>query len=135
MLNQLIATADRYINYQMAVVGSLLLGGLVFMINYSHGYTGALTAALKQACYTFFFAGFITQNNERMSNRGNSRTIAFSKAVTSSSILAIGCTLMLHELKGTPEPFFSTIPTIVMAPPGFAFLAWREQKKSNHWSN
>lgn len=39
---------------------------------------------------------------------------------------------LLHSIKGTPEPFYSTIPTIILAPPGFASLAWKFEKKTSN---
>ena len=40
---------------------ALVMGSLVALINASHGALATATAAGKQAVYTFFFAGLITQ--------------------------------------------------------------------------
>ena len=41
--------------------------------------------------------------------------------------MAVGFTYLVHSLKGTPEPFLSTLPTMVIAPPAFVWLAWKRQ--------
>ncbi|OUR97589.1 hypothetical protein A9Q81_13015 [Gammaproteobacteria bacterium 42_54_T18] len=120
----------RFLNVRMAIVGSLLLGSLVFYINYSYGIIDVKYAALKQACYTFFVAGLITRLNETIARSASGRWRALCLATISSSFMSIGLTLGLHNLRGTPEPLLSTVPTILLAPPGFAILAWREQRKT-----
>lgn len=119
------AWLSRHINYRMAFAGAGVLGTVVFAINLAHGIPLALIAAGKQALYTFLVAGFITRNNERLARRGNHGLLALVVAVTVSSLLAIGLTFCVHSLKGTPEPWLSTLPTVLMAPPGFLLLAWR----------
>jgi ABC-type Mn2+/Zn2+ transport system permease subunit len=122
---------DTYVDYTAATIASLLLGGIVFGINYSHGPVGASTAALKQAAYTFFIAGLITRNNENLALKFNNRITSLIIAVTVSSCLAIGLTFLMHSMKGTPEPLYSTIPTILMAIPGFTILGWRKQREQS----
>lgn len=106
---------------------ALFLGIVVFVINYPHGALAALPAALKQAAYTFFVAGFIVRLCENLVNNLSLGILAFPMSVIIPSSIAIGLTFLLHNLKGTPEPFHSTIPTIIMAPPSFAVWAWRSR--------
>jgi hypothetical protein len=113
----------RYIDYGMAWKGALFLGLAVWAINLSHGPLAALPAALKQATYTYFVAGFITRLCENLAVAIENRPVALAVAVAVPSCIAIGLTTLLHTLKGTPEPLTSVIPTAVAAPPGFLWYA------------
>ena len=119
---------DAHIDYTSAAAGAVVLGGVVFWINHEHGVSGATTAALKQATYTFFAAGFIAKNNERLACRLDNKALSLLLAVGVSSSIAIALTYLVHSLKGTPEPLLSTVPTMLMAPPGFLALGWRARK-------
>ncbi len=120
----------RYIDYRMAWLGAGFMGFIVFLVNLTHGPAGALVAAGKQAFYTFFFAGLITRAAENLAVRYTNRRTSLTLACVLPSLLAVGFTYLLHSLKGTPEPFLSTVPTIVLAPPGFI---WWGRKKRNAW--
>lgn len=129
MLRRSKALLDAHIDYTSAAAGALVLGSVVFWINHGHGLAGASTAALKQATYTFFAAGFIAKNNERLACRWPSVPRSLLLAVTVSSSIAIGLTYLVHSLKGTPEPLLSTVPTMLFAPPGFLALGWRARRQ------
>jgi len=120
----------RHVDISTAWKASLFLGALVFAINVSHGAWAALPAALKQAAYTFFAAGFIVRLCENLVMNKSLGLMAFPLAVIIPSATAIGLTFLVHSLKGTPEPFHSTIPTILMAPPSFVVWAWRCRKQT-----
>jgi hypothetical protein len=116
---------DRYIDYRGAWLGATIMGLVVFLVNLSHGFQGASVACMKQATYTFFFAGLITRLNENLALMESNRWVAIVLAGSVSSSMAIGFTYLVHSLKGTPEPFLSTLPTMVIAPPAFIWLAWK----------
>lgn len=118
---------DANIDYGSAVAAAGLLGGIVFWINHDHGNALATTAALKQGTYTFFVAGFIAKNNERLVLRWR-KPWGLPAAAFVSSCIAVGLTFLVHSLKGTPEPLHSTLPTLLMAPPGFLALGLRARK-------
>lgn len=122
---------NHYVNFKLGLAGGLFLGCVVFYINLSHGYPLALAAASKQAAYSFLFAGLITRNNEKLALRGEQSWLTVIFAAGISSSIAIGLTFIVHNLKGTPEPLMSTLPTMLTAPFSFAALAWREQQKTN----
>jgi hypothetical protein len=109
----------RYIDYGMAWKGALFLGVVVWLINLPHGPLAALPAALKQGCYTYFVAGFITRLCQTLAVRIRRRALALSLAVLVPSAIAISLTLLLHTIKGTPETIQSTLPTLLSAPPAF----------------
>lgn len=110
---------SRYIDYSMAWKGALFLGVLVWLINAPHGPLAALPAAMKQAAYTYFVAGFITRLCQTLAIRLHPRTFALLVAVLVPSCIAVGLTYLIHSMRGTPEPIRSTIPTILTAPPAF----------------
>jgi hypothetical protein len=118
----------RYVDIATAWKAALFLGVVVFAINMSHGVWAALPAALKQAAYTFFAAGFIVRLCENLVVKKALGVIAFPLAVIIPSLVAIGLTFLVHSLKGTPLPLHSTIPTMLMAPPAFMVWAWRSKK-------
>ena len=130
MLKGLRSTLGAHIDYRGAIVGATLLGAIVFWLNRSHGASPAATAALKQATYTFFVAGFIVKNNERLALKRPEPVVSLVVAVTVSSCLAVGLTFFVHSLKGTPEPLLSTLPTALIGPPGFLVLAWRARRQA-----
>ncbi len=111
----------RFIDYRSAWIAALLLGVIVWLINLSHGALAALPAALKQASYTFFVAGFITRLCETLAIRISRTSLALFLAVLIPSSIAIGLTFLMHSLKGTPEPLYSTVPTLLIAPPCMFF--------------
>lgn len=130
MLRRVKAALDAHIDYRGAVIGATLLGAIVFWLNRSHGAPLAATAALKQATYTFFVAGFIVRNNERLALRRAAPAVSLLLATAVSSCLAVGLTFLVHSLKGTPEPLLSTLPTALLGPPGFLVLGWRARREA-----
>lgn len=109
------------------------MGLIVGFVNTGFGWWPALTAAMKQAAYTFLFGGMLIKLLYSMAGRIKNR---FSGVLISSvavSLLTILLVFLLHSMKGTPKPFESTIPTIILAPPGFFALAWR--KRNVHATN
>lgn len=117
-----------HVDVSTAWKAALFLGIVVYAINFSHGALAALPAALKQAAYTFFVAGFILRLCEKLSVNTALGALALPLAVLIPSSIAIGLTYLMHSLKGTPEPFYSTVPTILMAFPSFAVWAYRARK-------
>ena len=113
---------SRYIDYSMAWKGALFLGASVYLINLSHGPWAALPAALKQAAYTYFVAGYVTRLCQTLAIRLEPASVALGMAVLVPSCIALGLTYLIHSLKGTPEPAQSTLPTLLTAP--LAFFWW-----------
>lgn len=120
----------RYVDYATAWKAALVLGAVIWLINLPHGPIAAMPAALKQAAYTFFVAGFVVRLCENLAVRFQHRTIALLLATLLPSAVAIGLTYCLHSVKGTPEPLYSTIPTMLIAPPSFLVWGWRKRKAS-----
>lgn len=122
------AFGARYIDHKTAWKAALVLGGVIWLINLPHGALAALPAAAKQSAYTFFVAGFIVRWCETLALRFDRKLVAISLATLLPSSVAIGLTYLVHSLKGTPEPLFSTIPTMILAPPSFLVWSLRSRK-------
>ncbi len=135
MLTRIRRTLDANIDYGSAIMAALFLGTVVFCLNYAHGAARAVPAALKQATYTFFVAGFIVKNNERLARRLARRlaspAASLLLAATVSSCLAVGLTFLVHSARGTPEPVLSTLPTALIGPPAFLLLGWRARRATS----
>lgn len=119
----------KYVDVSTAWKAALFLGLVVYAINFSHGALAALPAALKQAIYTFLVSGFIIRLCENVIHQVRPMFIAWPLAILLPSAIAVGLTFLMHSLKGTPEPFYSTLPTILITPPAFAVWAWRSLKQ------
>ena len=114
----------------MGFIGAIIMGGIVWFINMSFGWWPATTAALKQAAYTFIFGGILIKILDTIATRINHRYLAIIVATLSVSVITILLVYGVHSMKGTPRPFESTLPTIIMAPPGFLALAIRKRLRS-----
>ncbi|MCK5370889.1 MAG: hypothetical protein KAQ62_20135 [Cyclobacteriaceae bacterium] len=125
-------SVNKYINPKIGLIGALIMGGIVFIINLEHGWFLSTIAGLKQGLYTFFFGGIIIKLLEHLLLQIKNPYMAISLSVSVISVFTSLLVFLVHSLKGTPEPFLSTVPTILMAPPGFLVLAIkfrREQHK------
>jgi len=121
----------RFIDYPSAIAGALLMGCIVALINSDHGLWPATTAALKQAAYTFFFGGMLIKFLYSLAVRIKHRISGVVISTIAVSLLTILLVFLLHSMKGTPKSLESTIPTIILAPPGFLVLAWRKRYKTS----
>jgi hypothetical protein len=127
-LERLARFAAEWIDHRTAWKAALFLGAVIWLINLPHGAVAALPAAIKQAAYTLLASGFIARLCERLAVRIETAWIALPLASLVPSGIAIGLTYLVHSLKGTPEPLYSTIPTMLLAPPSLLAWGWRKRK-------
>ncbi|MCY1722326.1 hypothetical protein OU798_18400 [Prolixibacteraceae bacterium Z1-6] len=120
---------NPFFDVKMGTAGAFFLGAIVFAVNYSYGWQLALIAASKQAVYTFFIGGVMTKIAENLALKFLNRNQSLILAVFVPTILTSLLTYGMHSLKGTPEPFISTVPTFVFAPPGFYWWALRKRRQ------
>ena len=120
---------NKYFDPKMGLAGALVMGTIVFFINWDHGIVPGLTAALKQATYTFFAGGIMIRMTENIAAYFTNDFISIFLAVLTPTLIAVTLTYLLHSLKGTPEPVNSTIPTLLMAPWGFLWWALRKRRQ------
>jgi len=119
----------KFIDFPSAIAGALIMGIIVGVINRSHGPWPATTAALKQAAYTFLFGGLIIKLMYSLVLSIPGKITSVVVSVVSASAVTITLVYLVHSMKGTPLPVASTLPTAILAPFGFSFLAWRKQKQ------
>ncbi|MEN0060773.1 MAG: hypothetical protein AAGA48_01420 [Myxococcota bacterium] len=124
-MNALTQLLSRILDLRFAVGGAVFMGGLVFAVNASYGTGPALVAAAKQASYTFFFAGFVMRWCEHLATSVEPRSLAVATATLLPSVLAVSLTFGIHNLRGTPDPVASTLPTLFFGPPSFFVWALR----------
>jgi hypothetical protein len=121
---------SRFIDFPSAIIGAVIMGLIVGVINSGHGWWPAATAAMKQAAYTFLFGGMMIKLLYIIVMAVPGKIKALILSVSTVSVVTIILVYLVHSLKGTPMPFASTLPTIILAPPGFFFLAYRKKKLS-----
>ena len=129
-MNAVTKFISKLINVKMGLAGAVIMGGIVWLINMNHGWWPATTAALKQGAYTFFFGGILIKMLDTIASRINNRYLAIITATLTISVITIILVYGVHNMKGTPRPFESTLPTIIMAPPGFLALSIRKRLKN-----
>ena len=99
------------------------MGLIVYYINALHGFMPAAFAAAKQFTYTFFVGGLILRLLNFFLKKLAHNIQGVIIAVLLNSIVTILLIYAVHSMKGTPEPFYSTMPTIILAPFGFLGVA------------
>jgi len=128
-LQNTISFLNRFINIKMGLAGAFVMGAIVWLINMGYGWWPATTAALKQAAYTLLFGGILIKILDTIAVKIKNRYLAIATATILVSVITIILVYIVHHLKGTPRPFESTLPTMIMAPPGFLALAIRKRYK------
>lgn len=104
------------------------MGLIVFRINYSAGALLAFVASAKQAAYTFFIGGFFMKYCEKQALKQNLFLfVCFSILIPSFG--TIMATFIVHLLKGTARPLWSTLPTVIFGP--MAFIFWSIKTRYN----
>lgn len=129
-LKHIVKSGRQFIDYKIGLAGALVMGGIVFGINYysTSNLTGSSTAALKQATYTFFLGGTLMKGCEYLAINIQKRTSAILLSVIIPSALTLLLTYGMHSLKGTPKPLESTLPTLIIVP---ATAIWGFNRRQN----
>lgn len=129
LLQKLANTGQKFIDYKIGIAGAIVMGGIVFGINYftTHEITGSVTAAIKQGSYTFLFGGTLMKGCEYLATTIKKRRVAIFESVIIPSVITMILTYTMHNLKGTPKPLESTIPTTIIIP---ATAVWGYKKRN-----
>lgn len=130
MNSGLISVFTRYINFKMGLAGAVVMGSIIFAINYDFGWSGAGIAAAKQGLYTFFFGGMVVRLCETISLSFRSKSISVLLACLIPTIVATIAVFSVHSIKGTPLPMESTLPTLILSVPGFLAIGLRKRNTS-----
>lgn len=128
-------TITKYINLKTGFVGGVFLGSVVYWINADFGWQAAGTAALKQGLYTWFFGGAIVKLCETMSIKGQHKWRSILLGAATASLTAICAVLIVHHFKGTPRPFYSSLPVMLLSPLSFTVIGYLKRRKSERLSS
>jgi len=122
-------SAQKFIDYKIGFAGAIVMGGIVLGINYfsAHEISGSITAAIKQGSYTFIFGGTLMKGCEYLATNIRKRRFAIVASIVIPSVFTLLLTFGLHNLKGTPKPIASTIPTLIIIP---ATAVWGARKRN-----
>jgi hypothetical protein len=120
----------RTIDIRLGIIGAIFMGSVVAYINSDSGIIPASIAALKQALYTFFIGGVIIKILDLIVNRIHQKAYAYLVSITVATVMTTSLVFFVHCMKGTPKPLDSTIATVILAPPGYIYLAYFKRK--NH---
>jgi hypothetical protein len=115
----------------MGLIGALFMGAIVFYINSDHGPMLATIAALKQGIYTFLIGGLILKVLEVIVKEIKQEWLAYACAIAVATLITVSLVYLVHSMKGTPKPFASTMPTIILAPIGFFYAARLKRKNKS----
>ena len=124
---------NQLLDVRMGILGAVFMGLVVYFINYDHGIYLGLIAAGKQALYTFFFGALFVKMAENLAVQRKRRLFAVLRGGIIPAVLTSALTYVLHSVKGTPEPFNSTLPTIVLS--WISFSCWSYLKHRSTYSN
>ncbi len=125
-IKKLIRKALNFFNYKLSLIGATVMGLIVYYINALHGFMPATIAAAKQFAYTFFVGGIILRFLDFFLKKLAHNFQGVLIAVLLNSSITILLIYTVHSMKGTPEPFYSTLPTIILAPFGFFGVAFQK---------
>ena len=117
-------------DFRMGLLGAMSMGTIVYWINMDHGMMPALIAATKQGFYTFFFGALFVRLAENIASNIENRTIAVLTGGLVPALLTSLLTYLLHAFKGTPEPFYSTIPTLMLGLMSFSTWSYLKHRKA-----
>lgn len=131
-LKKAISTVNRFMDFRMGLLGALSMGTIVFWINMDHGMWPGLIAATKQGVYTFFFGALFVKMAENISSNIENRYVGVLTGGIVPAILTSLLTYALHSIKGTPEPFHSTVPTLILSL--MSFSTWAYLKHREEWA-
>lgn len=120
----------KYINLKTGFLGAIFLGSIVYWINMDFGWEKASVAGFKQGLYTLFFGGAIVKLCETQALKSKDKWRGIFRGAGIASLIAITMVLILHHFKGTPRPFYSSLPIIMTAPLSFWVIAYRSRKKN-----
>jgi len=120
---------SKFIDFPTAFAGAIIMGVVVGVINRKFGLWPASTAAMKQAVYTFFLGGMLIKLLYIIADKIPGKFAGTILSALIVSIFTVALVYGVHSIRGTPMPLESTLPTVVLAPIGFGFLAYRKKSR------
>lgn len=127
---KVLSLLNKFLDIRMGILGAISMGLIVYYINADHGFMAAFIAALKQGLYTFFFGALFVRMSENIASSISLRIQAILCGGFVPSILTSALTYVLHAIKGTPEPWHSTIPTMILSLMSFSIWAYIKHRST-----
>ncbi len=124
----------RFINVKAGIIGAIIMGGIIYYINSDHPWPWPMVAALKQAIYSFFAGGIVVRLLQYFLTNIKNRYLNIPLSVLLTTTITTIAVFFVHSMKGTPEPFMSTVPTMVLSPFGFLALSIKFKKSGNFFN-
>ena len=140
----IIQWGSKYIDFRIGMIGSVIMGLMVFGINYyetaeTYGIPnvlGSTTAAVKQGFFTLFFGGAVMRFSEYLATSIEGKYMAIITSSITPSVSSILLLFIIHSLKGTPEPLLSILPTVIFIVPTTAVWGINKRRKMKlHFHN
>ncbi len=130
-IHKVVLYFGRHIDFRMGLLGAFMMSIPVFYINYMATGFGFLTftAAIKQWFYTFFFSGLVMKSCEKLAVKFQSKPLSIFLAVLLPSVSTLLLTFIIHSFEGTPRPFESTLPTLIVFS---GTLFWALKKRNDY---
>jgi len=127
---KILSQLNRFLDVRMGLIGAFGMGLIVYYINCDHGVVAGFIAALKQGLYTFFFGALFVRMSENIAASINDRLKAVLLGGITPALLTSALTYVLHAIKGTPEPFHSTVPTMILSLLSFSTWAYLKHRST-----
>ncbi len=99
---------NQYINVRMGSLSGLVMGSVVFVINFDHGFWPAFAGFWKQFVFNLFMAGLNVKTCERIVQR-TKRISGIYWAAIIPTLQAFLVLYAIHYFGATPRPGASTI--------------------------
>jgi hypothetical protein len=131
MKSILLPSNNKFFDFKIGLAGGVVMGIIIFLINYFETALlyDSVTAALKQALYTFLFGGSIMKLCETIALKIQCKWLAIFLAMLIPSAISLILTFGVHSLKGTPLPLESTIPTAIFVIPSTFIWGYLKRKR------
>lgn len=130
LLGKIIQFFLRFINVKAGILGAIIMGSIIYYINSDHPWPWPMVAALKQAVYSFFAGGIIVRLLQYFLTNIKNPYLNIPLSILFTTVITTTAVFIVHSFKGTPEPFMSTVPTMVLSPFGFLALSLRFKKEN-----
>jgi hypothetical protein len=116
-----------------AILAGILLGAIVAWVNSGHGIEAAISSGLSQGLYSFVVAGLSAQLCRNFTHGSVNKLAGIIKAVLIPTMLTVTLVYLMHSTRGTPEPFYSSIPVAILSLISFSIIALHAlREKDNH---
>ncbi len=119
-------------NMKMGTLSGIVVGAIVFAINYKYGLFHSSLAFVKQFLFNFFMAAYNIKLIERLVSQIKEKWLAIFVGGFFPALIATLIVFLVHWLGQTPEPLRSTYWQGLFNLPLFTVIAWMYQSGQAH---